>query len=81
MNKNNVAAKHIEDQLHNAAQNIANEVAIMLYAREQATLDKVLEAIHELEQENIGHDGSHEYESACKDFRAAVEALRGGERQ
>lgn len=79
MNKNIIAAEHIEDQLHNAAKNIANEVALMLYAREQATLDEVLEAIHELEQENIGRDGSCEYESACKDFRAAVMALKGGE--
>lgn len=79
MNKNIIAAKHIEDQLHNAAQNIANKVALMLYAREQATfVDEVLEAIRELEQESIRRDGSCEYESACKDFRAAVEAMKGG---
>lgn len=44
-------------------------------------MDKVLEIVHELKQENIGRDGSHEYESACKDFRAAVETLKEGEQE
>ena len=51
------------------------------YTKYLILTDTVLDIIHELEQENIGHDGSHEYESACKDFRAAVEALRGCEQE
>ena len=57
----------------------ALDIAIKALRREDTFLDRVLEIIDGLEQENIGRDGSYEYESACKDFRATVEALKEGE--
>lgn len=48
MDKNKIAAEHIGDELHNAATNIMNEVYLMLDAREQATIDEVLEIIDDV---------------------------------
>lgn len=65
-----------EARIYNSAF-LHGKEAWLKFGREIA-IKEVMEIIHELEQENIGRDGSCEYESACKDFRAAVEALKGG---
>lgn len=44
-------------------------------------IEDMLEILSELKNDNIGRDGSHEYESACQDFKAAIMELKGGEQE
>ena len=58
--------------------NDALDMAIESLESENALIDRVLEIIDKLNDENIGSpDFSYEYAVACNDFREAVLALKG----
>lgn len=75
MNRNEMAAEHIEDELHNAARNIAGEVNVMLYACEQAMIDKVLEIINTAQTYKM-FEGQEDTYIDKRVLREAVLALR-----
>lgn len=79
MNKNEMMAKmakHIEDDLHNAARFIAGEVYDMLCTYEQTMIDKVLEIIDTAQTYKM-FEGQEDTYIDKKVLREVVEALRG----
>ena len=53
---------------------------IRVNGKKYVSIDRVLEIIDKLDNENMGlPDWSDDYEVACNDFRAEVETLKDGE--
>ena len=73
------AARHIEEELRNAALNIAFEVRVMLDANEESVIDRVLDIIDDNKKcaTDMNNDFDEGYYTACNHIEIAVKALKG----